>query len=145
LVIERSRNAKIKFTFKNPEPMVRDFLFTFSAMNAEEIRQKALQLKAVTEDLKWGEHLCFCVHEKIFLVLSLDETPVCASFKVTEEQFDELCEHDGIAQAPYFAKRQWVKVNDVALLTSEKWNHYINNSYHLVAAKLPKKLRLELF
>ena len=113
-------------------------------MNAEHIRQQALQLKAVTEDLKWGEHLCFCVHEKIFLVLSLDETPVCASFKVAEEQFDELTEQEGIAQAPYFAKRQWVKVNDVALLSTEKWNAYITNSYRLVAAKLRKKIRENL-
>jgi predicted DNA-binding protein (MmcQ/YjbR family) len=113
-------------------------------MNAEELRAYCLHLKGVTEDLKWGEHLCFCVHEKIFLVLSLDETPVCASFKVTEEQFDELCEHDGIAQAPYFAKRQWVKVNDIALLPTDKWNFYINNAYRLVAAKLPKKIKEKL-
>jgi predicted DNA-binding protein (MmcQ/YjbR family) len=124
--------------------MAWDFLFTFNAMNAEELRAYCLHLKGVTEDLKWGEHLCFCVHEKIFLVVSLDETPVCASFKVTEEQFDELCEHDGIAQAPYFAKRQWVKVNDLALLPTDKWSFYINNAYRLVAAKLPKKIKEKL-
>ena len=51
-------------------------------MNIEEIRAYALSKPEKAEDLKWGEHLCLMVCEKIFLVLSLDEYPAPASFKI---------------------------------------------------------------
>lgn len=113
-------------------------------MNIEEIRTYALEKAGASEGLKWGEHLCLMVKEKIFMVLSLDEHPVAASFKVNEEDFDALTEQDGISQAPYFAKRQWVKVDDIDMLSEKAWQKRIDEAYLLVAQKLPKKTQKEL-
>ena len=113
-------------------------------MNIEEIRAYVLEKAGTSEGLKWGEHLCLMVKEKIFMVLSLDEHPVSASIKVNEANFDELTEQEGIMQAPYFAKRQWVKIGDIALLSNKEWQKRIDEAYILVAQKLPKKTQLEL-
>ena len=83
-------------------------------------------------------------YEKIFLVLSLDDFPTPASFKVREEDFDELILQEGITQAPYFAKRKWVKVDDISKISGVNWKNHIDISYHLAATKLTKKLQREL-
>ena len=113
-------------------------------MNIEEIRSYALDKLQTTEGLKWGDNLCVMVFEKIFLLLSLDQSPTSASFKVSEDDFDLLIEKEGINQAAYFAKRQWVKLDDIELLSTQEWERYINKSYFLVASKLTKKLQKEL-
>lgn len=65
-------------------------------------------------------------------------------FKCSEETFEILTAMDGIQQAPYFAKRQWVTVASVADLPQEDIKTYVRRSYRLVAKGLTKKLRSEL-
>lgn len=113
-------------------------------MNVEEFRLYALEKSQTSEDLKWGENLCLMVCGKIFLVLGLDETPVTAAFKVEEQIFDSLIENEGFLQAPYFAKRQWVKISDLESISDKDLKNFINESYLLVAQKLPKKTQREL-
>lgn len=113
-------------------------------MTIEELMQISKSRNGVTTDIKWEEHLCFNVGEKIFLLTAPDQVPPTASFKVSEEDFDLLTERKGIKQARYFAKRQWVTVDDISLLSTREWEHYIAASYKLVASKLTKKLRTEL-
>ncbi|MBL4656108.1 MAG: MmcQ/YjbR family DNA-binding protein [Bacteroidia bacterium] len=113
-------------------------------MNIEQLREFCLSLPGVTEDMKWGDHLCFCVAEKIFLIVGLDENPLKASFKVPTEQFDELIAIDYFKQAPYLAKRQWVHISDINKLNVEKWEHYAYQSYEIIKSKLPKKTQKEL-
>ena len=113
-------------------------------MSIEELMRISKALKGVTTGIKWEEHLCFNVGEKIFLLTAPDQVPPNASFKVTEEDFDSLTELDGISQARYFAKRQWVTVDDINRLSGEEWEQYIEESYRLVASKLTKKKRIEL-
>ena len=45
------------------------------------------------------------------------------------------------AQAPYCAKRHWVRVSDEGALSTEELERWIRRSYDLVVAKLPKKMR----
>jgi predicted DNA-binding protein (MmcQ/YjbR family) len=59
-------------------------------MNIEEVQSLCKQLPGVTEDIKWGSDLCFSVGGKMFLVTALEQSPITASFKVTDEQFEEL-------------------------------------------------------
>jgi predicted DNA-binding protein (MmcQ/YjbR family) len=113
-------------------------------MTLEELMTICEGLKGVTTDIKWENHLCFNVGEKIFLITAPDEVPPTASFKVTEEDFDLLVERDGLGQARYFAKRQWVAVDDISRLNRPEWEEYISKSHSLVAAKLTKKKRVEL-
>lgn len=64
-------------------------------------------------------------------------------FKVNEIAFDGLVELEGIGQAPYFAKRQWVRVGPGALGT-DLLAGYLTESHRMIAAKLTRKQRSEL-
>jgi len=113
-------------------------------MKIEELRSIALKLPAVTEDIKWENHLCFNIGGKMFLVTSPDEVPCSASFKIPEEDFDELTNREGFGPQAYMARYHWVHVDDLNRLPAKEWKHYIQQSYQLVASKLSKKLQKEL-
>jgi predicted DNA-binding protein (MmcQ/YjbR family) len=109
-------------------------------MNIEEFRYFCISLPAVTEDIKWENNLVFSVGGKMFCLADLDP-PFQASFKVREEEFAELTFHEGIIQAPYFARMKWVKVTDESALSRQEWEHFLKQSYELVKSKLPRKTR----
>src|SRR5690349_8957428 len=113
-------------------------------MSIEDIQSICKPLPGVTEDIKWGHDLCFCVGAKMFCVVGLDEVPTSASFKVTDEEFDELSARPGFAPAPYMAKHKWVKTADINNMKRTEWKKYLVQSHQLVAAKLSTKLRNEL-
>jgi predicted DNA-binding protein (MmcQ/YjbR family) len=108
-------------------------------MNIENLRDLCRSLPAVTEDVKWGHDLCFSVAGKMFCVAALDG-PLSVSFKVRDEEFDDLSNAPGIRPAPYVARYKWVLVEDVNKLNRKEWARYVKQSYELVRAKLPKKL-----
>src|SRR5688572_30248744 len=94
---------------------------------------------------QWGECLVFKVAGKMFLIIALDAEIIDGVvFKCTPDEFDELTDIDGITQAPYCAKRHWVRVGDLSAIPAAELNRRIERSYHLVVAKLTKKLRAEL-
>jgi len=97
-------------------------------------------LPAVTLHEQW-EALVAKVGGKVFCLLG--DTSGDLVFKVGEIAFDGLTELDGIEQAAYFAKRQWVRVAPGALET-ELAQGYIRESHRLIADKLTRKLKAEL-
>jgi len=113
-------------------------------MTIEDIMAVCNTLKGVTTDIKWEDHLCFNIGGKMFLITSPDNVPPTASFKVTDEAFVSLVEREGIRPAEYLARYKWVAVDNINRLSMQEWEAYINSSYQLIAAKLPKKLRTEL-
>nr|WP_221626998.1 MmcQ/YjbR family DNA-binding protein [Pontibacter sp. Tf4] len=100
-------------------------------------------MPGVTEDIKWGADLCFLVGAKMFCVTSIDP-PHSVSFKVTDDEFDEMAARPGIIPAPYMARNKWVNVQEWNILTDAEWDTYVKQSYSLVKAKLPKKLQKEI-
>jgi predicted DNA-binding protein (MmcQ/YjbR family) len=112
-------------------------------MNIEVLRKICSSLPAVTEDVKWGNDLVFSVGDKMFCVASL-EPPFSCSFKVPDDEFDELSNQNGFMPAPYMARAKWVLVTDPANLNKKQWQEYIKQSYELVKIKLTKKLREKL-
>jgi predicted DNA-binding protein (MmcQ/YjbR family) len=112
-------------------------------MNIETLGKFCKSLPAVTEDIKWGNDLCFSVGGKMFCVMGLIK-PHSASFKVTDEEFDELTSQPGITPAPYVAKYKWVLVSEGNKLSKKDWEQYIRQSYELIKSKLPKKILKEL-
>jgi len=108
----------------------------------ETLRNYCLSLPFVTEDMKWGDNLCFSVSGKLFLIVSLDEIPISASFKVSETDFFDLTNLDNFVQAPYFAKNQWVKVLNIDEMGVSEFKAFIIQSYKLIVKKLPKKTQL---
>jgi len=113
-------------------------------MNAEDIRAICKKMASVTEDIKWGQDLVFSIGGKMFCVVGLDQSPVTASFKVTDEQFEEMCTRNGFKPAPYVAKYKWVWIDDINKMSKTDWKQFIMQSYELVKAKLPAKLRKQL-
>jgi predicted DNA-binding protein (MmcQ/YjbR family) len=112
-------------------------------MEIEVLRKFCLSLPAATEDIKWGNDLVFSVGGKMFCVSSLD-APFKFSFKVNDEEFEELSNADGFLPAPYMARAKWVLVTNPSKSNKKEWQQYIKQSYELVKAKLTKKQRQEL-
>lgn len=109
-------------------------------MDLESLQQRCLSFPDTTEDIKWGSDLCFCIGAKMYLVVNPDTIPVPASFKVTDEEFEEVAGRFGFKPAPYLARYKWVHVNDISLLSASEWQHFAKQSYDLVRSKLPKKV-----
>ena len=112
-------------------------------MELEVLRRFCLGLQAVKEDIKWGNDLVFSVGDKMFCVAALDQ-PFKCSFKVKDEEFEELTSQPNFEPAPYLARAKWVLVTKPNSLHKEEWEHFITQSYELVKAKLTKKVRAEL-
>jgi predicted DNA-binding protein (MmcQ/YjbR family) len=109
-------------------------------MDIESIRAYCLSFPDTTENIQWGEDLCFKVLGKMFVVaaLEIDARPrLC--FKCTPESFEELIELEGIAPAPYVGRYKWVGLEGLDTLPVRELKELIATSYELVAAKLPKK------
>lgn len=78
------------------------------------------------------------------MITSPDRVPVSASFKVEDEEFEEMTGREGFAPAAYLARYKWVCVDDINRMTLKEWEFYAQRSYSLVAAKLPVRTRKEL-
>jgi predicted DNA-binding protein (MmcQ/YjbR family) len=112
-------------------------------MNTEQLREFCLSLPGVTEDIKWGNDLCFLIGGKMFCVTGVAGDSH-TSFKVKDEEFEELCERPGIIPAPYMARNKWVAVTAPGKLNTKEWKHYVRQSYEMILSKLPKKVQLEI-
>jgi predicted DNA-binding protein (MmcQ/YjbR family) len=112
-------------------------------MNNESVRSLCLSFPKVTEEMKWGSDLCFCIAGKIFCMINTNAN-FSVLFKCTEEDFNQLCEREGITPAPYLARNKWVLVQKSTVLNKSEWDHFIQISFNLVVAKLPKKIKNEL-
>ena len=113
-------------------------------MNIEELQTICKSLPQVTEDIKWGNDLCFCIGGKMFCVIGLNQSPTSASLKVLEEEFEEISTRKGFIPAPYVARYKWVLAEDITILSSKEWQHYVTQSYSLVKDKLSAKIKKEL-
>ena len=112
-------------------------------MDLETLRSFCLSLPAATEDVKWGHDLCFCVGEKMFCVASM-EPPLTFSFKVPDEDFDEVSTRIGFTPAPYMARNKWVMVTDASKIKKKETEQMVRESYEMIKSKLTKKLRTSL-
>lgn len=99
-------------------------------------------LPGVTFVDQWGAHVAK-VGGKVFCLLS-DEAPHRLVFKCGQDSFDILTSLLGVSQAPYFAKRAWVSVEQGSELSAADLVAYAGRSHALVAAGLTKTLRTEL-
>ena len=105
-------------------------------MNADAIRQYCLAFPDATENLQWGDDLCFKIRGKIFAIVSLDDPRLC--FKCTPDTFAELIEREHIHPAPYVGRYKWVMLDRLDALRHADLQDFIRQSYEMVAAKAPK-------
>jgi predicted DNA-binding protein (MmcQ/YjbR family) len=105
-------------------------------MNVDAIREFCLAFPAATENLQWGDELCFKVGGKIFLMLGLDNPRLC--FKCTPDSFAELIEREDVRPAPYVGRYKWVMLDRMDALRWNELRELIRTSYEMVAANAPK-------
>ncbi|MFN6962750.1 MAG: MmcQ/YjbR family DNA-binding protein [Pyrinomonadaceae bacterium] len=111
-------------------------------MNTEELREFCLALPHTTEDVKWGNDLCFSIGGKMYCVTGLGDADAGKiSFKCTPEKFAELTERNGVEPAAYVARYHWVTVSAPNALAEGELEQLISNSYKMVRGKLPAKVR----
>ena len=109
-------------------------------MNIEEIRNFALSLPEVTEDMPFSDdNIVFRINRKIFLCLSLDSPEPHFATKLPPERNEELREiYDWVKPAWHWNKKHWSDIY---------YGHTDNNivkelileAYNLVAGKNKKK------
>lgn len=105
----------------------------------DQLREYCLSLPGATEDVKWENDLVFSVGGKMFCVAGL-EKPLRFSFKVADDEYDEISSKIGFKPAPYLARAKWVLLTEPSQLHNKEWKQFVKNSYELVKKKLPKKL-----
>jgi len=113
-------------------------------MNAEAIRKYCLSFPHATENLQWGDDLCFKVGGKIFAIVGLDSVPQRMCFKCTPEGFAELCELEDIRPAPYVGRYKWVMLDRLDALPDAELKDRIRQSYEMVTAKNKTRTKAEI-
>jgi predicted DNA-binding protein (MmcQ/YjbR family) len=114
-------------------------IFEFRApMNVEEIREYCIAFPDSTENLQWGDDLCFKIRGKIFVTVALTAIPQKVCFKCAPDTFAELIEREDIRPAPYVGRYKWVILDRLDALSSAELKELIRQSYEMVAAKAAK-------
>lgn len=109
-------------------------------MDLDKLRTLCMSFPGTTEGIKWEEHICFMVAEKLFVITGEDRI----SFKASPDEVEELIEKDGIVPNSHLARSNWVTVQGYNKLKPKEWQHYIRQSYDLIRSKLPKKIQAGL-
>jgi predicted DNA-binding protein (MmcQ/YjbR family) len=114
-------------------------------MNAAAIHKYCLALNASTHDVKWEIDDVYSVGGKMYAVAcTLDDGRVPVSFKVDDDLFLQYTDREGFKPAPYLARAKWVQVHDARKTNDKELKQLLKRSHELVAAKLTRKLRVEL-
>jgi predicted DNA-binding protein (MmcQ/YjbR family) len=108
-------------------------------MDLEHLRKFCLSLPSVTENVQWGNDLCFKIGGKMFAIADLDGNRV--SFKCTPDEFQELILIEGVAPAQYVARYHWVTIQKPGALRTSEMQRLIRDSYQMVYDKLPRKTK----
>lgn len=111
------------------------------SINVDWLRELCLSFPHATEQIQWGSDLLFKVGGKMFAATPLEPARVCLSFKASPETFAELTERPNIIPAPYLARAQWVALETRDAIALGELAPLLRESYDMVFAKLPKKLR----
>ena len=110
-------------------------------MNIEQLRRLCLSFPGTTEQIQWGDNLLFKVGGKMFAITSLEPAKVWISLKASPENFAELTERPGVIPAPYLARAKWISLESADSLPDGETSQLLRESYELVLAKLPQKIR----
>lgn len=102
----------------------------------EEIREYVLQKTGVTEGFPFGENtLVFKINGKIFLLASLDSSPLQFNVKCDPEKALLWREEypDCVIPGYHMNKKHWNSIIVNGKLTRAQLKSMIDHSYHLVA------------
>lgn len=110
-------------------------------MQLDKLREYCLVFPGATEDVKWGNDLCFSVGGRMFCVTSVDSSEGGISVKCTPEKFAEMIERPGTIPAHYVARYHWITIEDRNAVIRAELKSLIEKSYQLVFDKLPLRVK----
>jgi len=104
-------------------------------------------VESVSETTRWGDKLVFRVGDqsiggKMFSQIDFEEDGrAILSFATDPERFEELCEGDGVIQAPYRARLHWIALQRWNAFSDAELKKLLRDAIAITFAKLPKKTR----
>jgi predicted DNA-binding protein (MmcQ/YjbR family) len=116
-------------------------------MTREEYNAFCASLPHTTHVVQWGGADVWKVAGKVFAIAGRDEgDEPYVTFKCSDLAFDILREQPGLRPAPYLASRgmKWIQRRTGEAMDDEALKDYLRQSHRIVAAGLPKKVRLQL-
>lgn len=113
-------------------------------MDANDINEICMGFPSVKAELKWKSDLVFSVKKKIFCIVDLEGPPHAVSFKVPEDEFEEICSRLHFRSAPYFGRYSWVMIEDMNKMGISAWHQALQTAYELVVSKLSARAKSEL-
>ncbi len=110
-------------------------------MNVEQIREYCISKVDCEESFPFGpDTLVFKVLGKIFLLLSLESSPVSFNVKCDPDKAEELREqYDCVKPGYHMNKKHWNTVTVDGSASTKLLKEWIDHSYELVAPKKRKK------
>jgi len=115
-------------------------------MNLESLRDYALALPGVTEELPFGpDTLVFKVMGKVFLLTPLDSAEMQFNVKCHPEKAEELrSQFPDVRPGYHMSKKHWNTILVNGSIPNEMMFSWVKDSYDLVASNLSKKQKEEL-
>lgn len=114
-------------------------------MFIDEFRDFCISFPNTSESLPFGpDTLVFKVHNKMFALIALDDTPYRANLKCKPDLAIELREDfpDAVFPGYHMNKQHWnTIIPEHNSLTRNQVQSWIQDSYNLVFSSLPKKIR----
>jgi predicted DNA-binding protein (MmcQ/YjbR family) len=112
-------------------------------MHAEELREYCLKKKGVEEGFPFdNETLVFKVGGKMFLLLSLDSTPIQFNAKCEPAKAIELRgKYSCVLPGYHMNKAHWNTIICDGTVPKKIILEWVDHSYDLIVAALPKKLK----
>jgi predicted DNA-binding protein (MmcQ/YjbR family) len=102
------------------------------------------KLPGTTSDIKWDHHVCLNVCDKMYFITTPDANPINASVKVSDEDFDDYLEKEGVRKAPYLGRYKWIEIDDIHRFSVCEWESILSEAHQLIETKLSAKKRKEL-
>jgi predicted DNA-binding protein (MmcQ/YjbR family) len=115
-------------------------------VRAAELRRTCLSHAGAVEEFPFGPNTSvFKVRGKMFALSALDSRPLSVSLKCEPELAEQLrAAHSCIAPGYHLNKRHWNTVTLDGSLPARMVRDLIEDSYDLVVAGLPRRVRAEL-
>jgi predicted DNA-binding protein (MmcQ/YjbR family) len=115
-------------------------------MNIEELREYCLQKKGVTEEFPFDEFtLCFKISGKIFVLTDIESRPLSFNVKCDPEKAVWLRDtYTSVQPGYHMNKKHWNTIIADGSASKSLLQEWIDDSYHLVVASLPKAQRQAL-
>ena len=114
-------------------------------MILDHFRKFCLSFKGTTEDLPFNENtLAFKVLGKMFALTNLENFEF-VNLKCDSERAIELREEFmEVSPAYHMSKKHWNAVRVDGAISDKQLKEWITDSYNLVVAKMPKKIKAQL-